>query len=306
MRRTLDLVKYENETVHSFESVDAFLEQQPPDGICEILVGKHPIHALYEHRGSATTLVHFMAALPAKGWDNYPIFKGALLADKASVNRLSLSDPNYALPGRPSTGWFLGTAEQPLPMHLGAIIRHYTSRGKTGQAIMFGSSAGGFAALLYGAQIPESVTVCLNPRVDLLRMPSEFRDHAKTSFPGRSMYTISQVTDVSAAVAYRRGPGNHVAYVQNVQDHSYFDGGLLHFLGLNHARKQVFLDLIDSGPGHRLPPANYTENLVASLVQGGPDWATVLTGLGFESAPTVDFAIARQAETAAAASRTTT
>lgn len=295
LRRTLDLTPPAGSALHRFAGLEEFLATPPRPGLNEIMIGPRPIHAFFEFRGFPTTFVHFMAALPAKGWDTYPIFRGKMLASKFEMNRLSLSDPNYALPGRPPTGWFCGTEDHRVQEHLAPIIRHFSTAGVEAQAIMFGSSAGGFAALLHGSLIPESVTVTINPRVDLLRMPSQFPTLVKDTFPSANMYTIHEALQTSAGFAFRNGPGNTVAYIQNIQDPTYFEGNLLHFLGLNSNDPRVHLNLVDSGPGHRMPTGTEVHDVLGALVEHAPNWTAALNGLGYHSAPTVDFALKERA-----------
>lgn len=290
-RRNFDLSQIADVPYHRFGGVDAFLREPANDGVSEIMVGDLPFHAQFSDRGFDTTFVHFSAALPSVGWDTYPVFGGRRFAGNLPVNILSLSDPNYALAGRASTGWFLGSHDQPLREHLSSIIGHFTSRGVSGQAILFGSSAGGFASILYGAELSNSVTICINPRVDLLRQPTKFPQLAKLAFPDIPFEKLTRIVDISAADAYLRAPGNLVAYIQNVQDDAYFEGDLVHFLTVNGDNPRIALNLVDSGPGHRLPGGSVLTDLLGSLLEHAPDWGRAVAKLGYKTAPTTRFAL---------------
>lgn len=296
MQRRFDITAYSALALHQFDSVDDFLATPPRDGISEIMIGERPLHALFRSRGADTTLVHFSAALARGKGETYPQFGGAALSGSLPVNWLALSDPNYSLPQAPATGWFLGSRTQPLVRSMSSIVRHFSSAGIEEQAILFGSSAGGFAALNYGAQLPGSVTLCLNPRTDLMRLPSQLPVLSRESFPGVALADFSELVALSAADAYRSNQGNTVAYVQNVQDSVYFEGGLLHFLAWNSDDERVRLKLIDSGPGHVLPEREVYEGAVRELVRSAPDWHRALDRLDYLRGPTSGEALAGRTE----------
>uniref|UniRef100_UPI003F86DE37 hypothetical protein n=1 Tax=Actinosynnema sp. TaxID=1872144 RepID=UPI003F86DE37 len=183
-RREFDLTPYEPVDVHHFDSLTDFLSGPIREGVSEIRLGGMPLHVKFRHVGAPTTLVHFAAALPEAGWDTYPVFAGTKSASAVVANHLSISDPNFALDGRPTTGWYAGNVHQPLQEALTEVVRHATRAGVEDQAVLVGSSAGGFASLYYGARLPGSASVCVNPRVELLNQPSQFEDLAPVAFPG--------------------------------------------------------------------------------------------------------------------------
>lgn len=300
LQRRFDASPHKTATtpLHRFDSFDSFLSSPAKAGISEIPIGPRPIHALFEDRGNPVTLVHFMAALPNEGWETFPTFGGKKLSAGFPVNRLSLSDPNIALPGKPPTGWYLGTHDQPLQDILSKVIAHYVASSTGKQTVLFGSSAGGFAALTHGAHLPDSVTICVNPRTDLLRLPSQIQKLAKTSFPSANIFTLADSVKTSAGFSYRDSPGNTVAYLQNAKDRTYFEGGLIPFLGLNSADSRIHLRIIDSGPGHRMPTGGEIEETVGALVEHAPNWSGALSDIGYFRAPTVDAALATRNEIA--------
>ena len=211
---------------------------------------------------------------------------------KFLVNHLAFSDPNIGLSGKPPTGWFSGAHDQPLQEVLSGIVAHYVGSETGERTILFGSSAGGFAALIHGARLSDSVTICVNPRTDLLRLPSQLQKLAKTSFPSANAYTLADALETSAGFSYRNSPGNTVAYLQNAKDRSYFEGGLIPFLGLNSANPRIHLRVVDSGAGHRMPTGGEIEQTIGALVERAPDWGGALPLAGYSQAPTVNIALA--------------
>lgn len=294
-KRHFSLAGY-GDRLDKFGDLDQLLNAPPDSGVKEVLVDGGPVHVLFEDRGFKTTIVHFAAALPKVGWDSFPVFGGRKFVRKFDANLLSISDPNFALPERPATGWFAGNGRQPgLQSVLARIISHYGEHGD-GNVILFGSSAGGFAALLYGAQLPRSVTVCLNPRVELRNEPTQFHRLAPVAFPGVPAEAIPSIIQTSAAAAYAEALGNTVAYVQNVQDDPYFENNMVPFLTKVAAHPKVWLNLVDSGPGHRIPDPELTAALIRALIAQAPDWGSALEELAFHPAPTVDYALSRRKE----------
>lgn len=283
--RTFDISRYAPEKYHAFRSLEDFLAEPIREGISEILVGYMPLHIMFRDRGSDTTLVHFHAALPSSGYNTYPVFPGLPTASRLGVNHLSLSDPNFRLPGRVDTGWFSGSLHQDLQGTLARVIRHATKAGVEDQAVLFGSSAGGFAALYYGAQLPGSVTICANPRVELGNRPTSFFRNGEYAFPGMAQDDLAGCIDTSAAIPHAEAAGNTVAYIQNVQDKPYFENNMIPFLDQVGKSDLIWLNLVDSGPKHRMPEPRITKAVLASLFSAAPNWGEALQELGYLQAP---------------------
>lgn len=289
--RNFDLSEYSQYEYYKFDSVESFMDGPTRHGISEIAIGDRPLHLLFEDRGAATTLVHFTAALPSTGWDTYPVFAGIKTARGRSVNHLSISDPNFSFDGRPSTGWFAGSENQDLQNILASIIRHCTKAGNEGQAILFGSSAGGFAAVYYGSLIPESLTICVNPRIDLRNRPTQFYRLRPLSFPETEEADLDRRIDVSASEFFAKNKGNTLAYIQNVQDRPYFEENMIPFIRQNHEDERIWLHLVDSGPQHRLPLGTDISDLLDEMITCAPNWKSGLQRLGYVNAPSQGYAL---------------
>lgn len=290
-RREFDLRRFDPIGYHVFNSLSDFLSEPIRDGVSEIQLGGMPFHLKFRGVGAQTTLVYFAAALPDVGWDQYPVFAGVKSATALEANHLALSDPNFALDGRPSTGWYAGNIQQPVQEALPDIIRHATKAGVEEQAVLVGSSAGGFGSLYYGARFPKSVSVCVNPCVELLNKPMQFEDLAHIAFPGLSRDELLARVDVSAAEGHATGLGNTVLYIQNVQDKIYFDHNFVPFMERVGARKTTWMQLVDSGPGHRHPDREFLFSVVEALVAHAPDWRAAAASLDFIHAPTLGYAL---------------
>ena len=292
--RRFDISKFEGMPFRPYANIRDLEAAAPETAIIELSHPRSPLHIYYKDRGFSSTLVYFAAALPREGWDTYPVFGGTSFIKSHSANILSISDPSFALPASPPTGWTLGTSDFPLIDVIPRIIRHYCPDESS--IILFGSSAGGYSALIYGSQLPKSVTVCANPRVDLMQLPTTLPTLLRETFPAATVWNAHDYIPTSAAMAYREAPGNTVAYIQNVHDRHYFNGGLLHFLGLNSNNARVFLKLIDSGLGHRVPSTDVLHGVVRQLTSHSPDWGGALNNALFTQAPTVDYAIQAREE----------
>ncbi|WP_028279909.1 hypothetical protein [Arthrobacter sp. H5] len=294
MQRSLDISQFEPEEIHRYESVEDFLTTPIREGVSEIAIGDRVFHALFRNRGSETTLVTFASALPVKGWDTYPVFPGEKTAIGLKVNHLSMSDPNFAMEGRPATGWFLGTTNHRIGDYLPDIVNHATKAGVEGQAVLFGASAGGFGALLYGLQIPESVTLCVNPRVELLNKPTQFHRLAPGAFPDIPVTELETRLPVTASIP-TNGQTNTVAYIQNVQDTPYFEGNLLPYLRAAQGNDRVWVHLVDTGPRHVMPDGPIVTDLLRGLIDNAPNWSVAMSALGFEQGAQERWALRQRA-----------
>lgn len=281
--RIFSLKDYSEYVFHSYDSLASFLANRAPEGIAQILIGDQYLHALFVDRQAETTLVHFGAALPPRGWDTYPHFLGRRSGMGYKVNHLLLSDPNYGLPGRLPTGWFGGSEHQDLQRSLAEVIQHYSANGITGQLVLFGSSAGGFASLYYGSKLPDSVSIAVNPRTDLRNKPTQYYRLAPYAFSETAAEDLHSRIDVSVGEHFSNCQGNTVAYIQNVRDDPYFENNLLPFLELNANDERIWLNLIDSGPGHVIPGGSIVSDLISALIVNAPNWHAAMQRLGYKN-----------------------
>lgn len=203
----------------TYDSTAAFLNSPPMPGEHAIAVGTEWIDVNYTDRGADATLVCFHSALTSNV-TNAPVFSGGRIARDAGLNVISVSDP--AIPcGDVDLGWFLGTRGMgALRPRLSPIILHLLSDRP---AILFGSSGGGYSAVLYGQDFSGHDVVAVNPRLDFAAAPApklepylRFAHKVTSSSAGRrtfSTYFLPPLKEV-----YETGLPFRLHLLQNIND----------------------------------------------------------------------------------------
>lgn len=284
--RKRSTANYVGMPVKRHADVAAFLASPVKTGISSILVNNRWLDILYEDRGYEKTLVYFHATLPAK-IDSYPFFGGRKLFADVRANYLGISDPVVGGLESLVTGWYAGSKRVPLQSILPLVLGHVAGDRGAGSLLFFGSSAGGFASLFYGALHPGSATIAINPRTNLLTSPTYFPRYAEASWIGWSTDQIGRRVCTDVASQYAAGTANTVAYLQNRQDPQYFDGHLLPFVKANEKADFLFLELADWGEGHVVPPNEVVLATVNRLANTDGAWASALNDGRFLHAPSL-------------------
>ena len=214
--------------------------------------------------GFDVTLVHLGAALPSSV-ATIPRFGGRMLASKLPVNLLSIADVNTSMAAKHSTGWYAGHLNFDSQTWLPKVVEHYS---RSGRSIYFGSSAGGFGALVLSAYTRNSSCVTVNPRTDLFRLPSVFPKYSEQTFRGIPASEVSQriVTKAWEAHEFTNTP---IWYVQNRQDRLYWNNHYLPFRHHMGESARVKYVLGDWGEGHVVPPESVLLRAVRSAVSEG-------------------------------------
>lgn len=151
----------------SHKNEEEFLRTRPRDGVHAIKVGTQWLDVIFNDRSSPMTLVAFHSAATSR-IQKLPYFAGQGTAKALGWNLIAVSDPSLQL-GDIDLAWFLGgRGTGPLRDRLSPVIRHLL--GDT-HPVLFGSSGGGYAAILYGQDFPDSTVIALNPRLDMGSRP---------------------------------------------------------------------------------------------------------------------------------------
>jgi pimeloyl-ACP methyl ester carboxylesterase len=249
------------------------------DGLTSIKGHNRWFDVLYMDRGADVTFVSFHAAVPAKA-THYPVFSNHRLSEGLDVNYLGFADPVCGSAESLKTGWHLGSKRVDAQRFIPAIVKHALTSRSGQHLIFFGSSAGGFAALNYSAQFPGSVVLVVNPRVELLAEPHTFPDYAKAAY-GATPERVADRVPTSMADLYSRSPRNTVAYLQNVEDTTYFDYHFRPFEQATRNKNDVFIKTGHWGDGHVVPPRDEFVLPLQSLVANAPNWSLALASLSF-------------------------
>ena len=266
-----------------YENLDELLSLETiPEGVHTVRYGPMVGDLLYDERpDSSVLLVYFSAAIAST--TTWPMFSGVGSAARAGTSLLAFSDPSVALDNTISTGWTLGDHRHQYHQDVPSIIKKFAGDRAV---ILVGASAGGFPALHYGAQLPESYSVVINPRTHLLAPPTLLETSFMRRYGGRKIREVVEEIPVKPD-----RPGNTVLYLQNSGDHRYFSGHLIPYLQRLPEQHRVFVYLDHWGDGHVPMPKYELADLLKALIED-PD--KLLSGMSLFSS--IDEVYLRHAE----------
>lgn len=260
--RKRDLTKYYSYNFYRYENPKALLSSPLHSGLHTVHQNNRYFDFIFEKRGSKTLFVSFSAAAgPEK--TTYPIFSGKKLGESPLVDWLAIADAAQASPEGVKTSWHLGTKRLPTTEIIVALIKRLKMKFGYDNIVLFGSSAGGFAALNIGRQIPDSTTVVMNPRTELTTQPTTFNEFVAFAQGGKD-----ELSDVekSMSLAYSYPNGNRIVYIQNKEDEYYYR---CHFTPFIEANVNKIVQITgDWGPGHVIPPDWIYTSLLNVLFRG--------------------------------------
>lgn len=214
--------------VYSHESVEAFLGlDRVPDGRHSVEHG-HGVTTdlLVLDREAEITVITFNGAA-LQGRDR-PYFQGTAMITSLEeqfepVNRVHVHDGLLARHEDLRIGWYLGTPEVDLSPQLTQVLERVLYQLRRGPVIIFGSSAGGFAALTQGESLADTIVIAANPQTVLERYePSLYRKWLEIAGWIEPGATLPSPNDISARTDLRRWNGpftpKHTYLLLNVND----------------------------------------------------------------------------------------
>lgn len=247
------------------------------DCICTIKFEKCFLDLMLSDQSSDTTIIFFHAALTKRAGINLPIFSGARLGAGLQANKIFVSDPSLYLSESLRLGWFLGNkylkGEEEITFSLLEILKKFNTK----KVILFGASAGGFAAILYGKILNKIsglnvLSVAVNPQTNILKFSKrpvedyfgaawgvDVDDHVSLNSLGVN-YNFNN--DLQAL------DGLPLLYIQNTADHHYYDHFTPFLNSCNVAslsdNKFILSDWF--GEGHVSPPMMFLKDILSDLV----------------------------------------
>lgn len=166
-----DYTKWKAPQIHSHKGLEAFLEApREADGIhaIEICEG-HILDCLVRKRKSRHGLVVFNAAVNRQEFPNPPVLYGQGMAAALGVNLISVSDLALTYDPKIEMGWHSGAQNAPMQNHLPKILEHFRKSLDLDKMVLFGGSAGGFAAMYYANVMGDVLPVAANPQSVITR-----------------------------------------------------------------------------------------------------------------------------------------
>lgn len=267
----------------------AFLNSRVGPGAHSIAVGQHWLDLYIEGRSSHATLVMFHSALTLRQ-KSVPVFQGRSLAEQAGANLIAVADPSIAL-GDVDLAWYLGNRPMgSLPPLLGPLILHAAWCLRTQRLILAGSSGGGFAAIMYGQSLVDSVVLAVNPRLYLSAKPvAAVSKYLQECHGARSRTPLERIrrefmANRSMAVASAELRSN-VLLFQNLGDTVFLRHQALPFIREFCDDPMLHVRFEDYGRGHLPAPATILQRILSSLSANAPEH-TAIADAGFRPAKT--------------------
>lgn len=241
-----------------YENLSHFLETDDRSSqVVRITFGDTPLDFQYVDRGSQNLTSFFTAAVPKDSLA--PRFTGFGVSRTLDTNALHFADPSLALAPDMFIAWYTGSVEHPLEGIIPQIIRHYQPETAPGRTVLFGGSAGGFASLINGFDLPGSVSVAANPQTNLskynlplVRKWLEVCWNIDADDVDQALKELSLRT--SAVELYAHGSPNTVVYMQNSQDRTHVRPHFEPFIDAVKENPGIRYILGEWGQGHKAPP----------------------------------------------------
>lgn len=260
--RKRDTRKYSSYKSHRYETLKELISSSMDSGLHTLHLNNRYFDFIFEKKGSKTLFISFSAAAGADK-TSYPIFSAKKLGQSASVDWLAFADAAQAAPEGLKTSWHLGTQRMPTSKMIVSLIKTLKMKFGYENLILFGSSAGGYAALNIGRQIPDATIVVINPRTELETQPTTFAEFLAIGRGGKDEFSD---IDKSMPLAYSYPNGSRIVYIQNKQDKYYYTSHYKPFME-NNVNELVTITG-DWGVGHVVPPEWVYSSVLHTLFRG--------------------------------------
>lgn len=222
------------------------------------------------------------------GANRLPKFEWLRTLASESFSQLYISDPTLTLDENLINGWYMGDAEEDLSPRLAELIQAVAVKLKARSIVLFGSSAGGFAAARIGSYIPNSVALAFSTQRNLAYGPiAHVEGFFKFVIPEFSSYGMAHA-ELGRRISLEETvdpstDGQRFVWVQNTGDvehmRDHFEPyaerlNALQISGDVHLIRKYY------GPGHPIPPLSLLKASLAASIEfaqtghfSGVDWA---------------------------------
>lgn len=275
---------YPTKIVAEFDDLTAIERAPLRDGRMIVEVNGSKLDCLFYHRPERRLFVILHGFRDAKKHP-LPVFQRWSWHDMFPGSVLYVSDPTLMLePEEMQLGWYVGTEAN---YHIADISHLVCSVVRqlgigTDDVITYGSSGGGFAALMLAAQLGDATAVAINAQTRVLEYIPRFVEKLlQKSFGGKSREELSpaELARLDAIDAFINAPNAKCLYVQNIQDINHYERHYLDFCKATGARvqggvgddKRVVTLLYDDPAGHGAEPKHLAPRLISmatELAQG--------------------------------------
>lgn len=272
--------------VYTYPSLDAFQSRtNTPNGLYSILIDGLFFDLIVKNRGLPTTTVVFHAAEPNRSQKKLPLFYGQTIAgDKANV--ILVSDPSLHCSATIPLGWYAGTRNNNIQKNLTDIFRSLLPALGSEKIIFSGPSGGGFAALYFSHQFPESLAIAHNPQIEIAKFKwSAVRKYAETCFNSDTdedvLQDLQKLSCADLTSLYKRPVPNYSLICQNAHDwqiESHIDPFLRNIAPLDADRIRLVYGAwgLGGGDGHQAPNSNQQGRLLVDAAAWPSDWRSFI------------------------------
>lgn len=219
--------------------------------------------------------------------DRLPRFEWLRTLHSSSMNQLYISDPTLTLHDHLINGWYIGNDEEDLTPRLAELVTGVAAKVGAKIVVLFGSSAGGFAAARIGSLIENSVALAFSTQRNLERGPiAHVSGLFQYVFPDDTGYAcvyerMGKRISLEDTVNYEAG-GQKFVWVQNSGDMEHMRdhfGPYREKIGEAGGPTSVKLIQKYYGPGHPIPPISLVHESIKACI----DYAQtgVFSGIGW-------------------------
>jgi Putative rhamnosyl transferase len=213
--------------VGDFDSLDEFAVRPLRAGRFKVTVDGLPLDCLFLPGTSPDLWVFFSGARQAQHGSR-PLLQRWRWKDMFAGHALYIADPTFV--GAPESlviGWYFGNAKTDGAAAIAKLVDHTSQRldVTSSRVFLYGSSAGGYAALSVGSMLPKSTAVAINPQTNILEY---HRGHVErflraVGIPSTKAASPRFADRLSVFGRIDRGRSSKYVIVQNVQDTFHFD-----------------------------------------------------------------------------------
>lgn len=193
---------------------------------------------------------------------------------------LYIGDPTLYVDENLHIGWYVGTSEHDWTRAMAALVQEVTKHLgiPSNQVICYGSSAGGFGALMLAAELGDATAVAVNPQTEIAKYSPRFVKHFLTVAFGElslAQLPVGECKRFSAIDAVGRTPSMKFLLAQNVQDVAHYRSHYTPFCkhfgiplegGVNTSGHGMSL-LFDSPSGHGAEPKELAPELIRRSIE---------------------------------------
>ncbi|MGL5128236.1 MAG: hypothetical protein ACRC7D_08780 [Aeromonas popoffii] len=155
---------------------------------------------------------------------------------KAGISFISFDDPVVSCTKLTNLGWYIGTKDIDVQEVINEILQHIIESNNiaSNRVVFYGSSGGGFAAIMAAIRLRGSVAVAINPQTNILKYHKKSHEKVINNFfPSDSLLdnpknkVIERFSTIESIRKSQYIP--NILYIQNTQDAFHLNNHYLPF-----------------------------------------------------------------------------